>query len=145
MTGSIHHDAARSFAIGFYGGLGEHESVAVAFEQGRAAINLEGLPDPERPQLTVRAGFDATELILAAVAPSLRQELPCQYTSTQPYMAYVTTGSHGRDAEIDDPSQHPRAADDVDTRRRSGGAHSDAATHNESSNAIWVWKSGARA
>src|SRR5262249_47421950 len=39
MTGAIHDDAARSFAIGFYGGLGEHESVAAAFLQGRAAVN----------------------------------------------------------------------------------------------------------
>jgi hypothetical protein len=30
MSGSIHDDAARSFAIGFYGGLGEHESIAAA-------------------------------------------------------------------------------------------------------------------
>jgi len=69
MAGSIHDDAARSFAIGFYGGLGEHESIAAAFEQGRAAINLEGLRDAERPQLQVRDGFDAAQLILAAVAP----------------------------------------------------------------------------
>lgn len=51
MSGAIHDDAACSFAIGFYGGLGEHESVAVAFKQGRAAIHLDGLPDADRPQL----------------------------------------------------------------------------------------------
>src|ERR1051325_6887575 len=51
MAGSIHNDAARSFAIGFYGGLGEHESIAAAFEQGKAAIDLDGLPDADRPQL----------------------------------------------------------------------------------------------
>jgi len=68
MSGSIHDDAARNFAVGFYGGLGEHESIAVAFEQGRAAIKLEGLRDADRPQLKVRAAIDATELILAAVA-----------------------------------------------------------------------------
>jgi hypothetical protein len=41
MSGSIRDDAARSFAIGFYGGLGERESVAAAFRQGCAAISLE--------------------------------------------------------------------------------------------------------
>jgi len=30
MNGAIHDAAARSFAIGFYGGLGEHESIAAA-------------------------------------------------------------------------------------------------------------------
>src|ERR1041384_176136 len=53
MSGAIHDDAARSFATGFYGGLGEHESIAAAFKQGRAAIHLDGLPDGDRPQLQV--------------------------------------------------------------------------------------------
>jgi hypothetical protein len=47
VSGSIHDDAARSFAIGFYGGLGEYESIAKAFEQGKAAIHLDGLPDTD--------------------------------------------------------------------------------------------------
>ncbi len=64
MDGSIHHDAARSFAIGFYGGLGEFEPIAAAHEQGRAAINLEGLRDSDRPQLKVRDGVDAGKLVL---------------------------------------------------------------------------------
>jgi hypothetical protein len=68
MSGSIRDDAARSFAIGFYGGLGERESVAAAYKQGRAALSLEGLPDGDRPQLKVRAGVDATRLVLAQAA-----------------------------------------------------------------------------
>ncbi|HWO26224.1 MAG TPA: CHAT domain-containing protein [Kofleriaceae bacterium] len=66
MGGPIRDDAARSFAIGFYGGLGERESVATAHKQGRAAIALEGLRDGELPQLKVRAGVDANRLVLAA-------------------------------------------------------------------------------
>jgi hypothetical protein len=66
MGGSIHDDAARSFAIGFYGGMGERESVTAAYKQGRAAISLEGLRDGDRPQLKVRAGVDASQLVLAA-------------------------------------------------------------------------------
>ena len=65
MSGSIRDDAARNFAIGFYGGLGERESITAAYKQGRAAISLEGLPDSERPQLKVRAGIDASMLVLA--------------------------------------------------------------------------------
>jgi hypothetical protein len=64
MDRSIHHDAVRSFAIGFYGGLGEFEPIAAAHEQGRAAINLEGLCDGDRPQLKVRHGIDAGKLVL---------------------------------------------------------------------------------
>jgi hypothetical protein len=66
MSGAIRDEAARSFAIGFYGGIGEREPVAAAYKQGRAAISLEGLPDGERPQLKVRAGIDAGKLVLGA-------------------------------------------------------------------------------
>jgi len=66
MVGAIGDDAARNFAIGFYGGLGERESVASAYRQGRAAISLEGLPDGETPHLRVRDGVDADRVILAA-------------------------------------------------------------------------------
>jgi GTPase SAR1 family protein len=66
MHGSILDAAARSFAIGFYGGLGEHESIDAAFKQGRAAISLNGLDHHDRPQLAVRADLDARKLILAA-------------------------------------------------------------------------------
>jgi hypothetical protein len=67
MGGAIADDAARSFAIGFYGGLGERESIAAAYAQGCAAIRLQGLAN--RPKLAVRAGIDAGKLVLAAHAP----------------------------------------------------------------------------
>jgi hypothetical protein len=63
---AIQDDASRHFAIGFYGGLGEREPVALAYEQGRAAIILEGLGDADLPQLRVRAGVDAGRLVLAS-------------------------------------------------------------------------------
>lgn len=66
MRGAIRDDAARSFAIGFYGGLGDRESVDAAFKQGCAAIALEGLTEGDHPQLKVRDGIDAKQLILAA-------------------------------------------------------------------------------
>jgi hypothetical protein len=65
VSGSIRDDVARSFAIGFYGGLGERESVATAYKQGCAAISLEGLRGQDRPQLEVRVGVDAGQLVLA--------------------------------------------------------------------------------
>ena len=66
MSGSIGDDATRKFAIGFYGGLGERESIAAAFRQGCAAISLEGLGDSDRPRLKVHDGVDAGQLVLAA-------------------------------------------------------------------------------
>jgi hypothetical protein len=68
MRGSIRDHAARSFAIGFYGGLGERESAASAYRQGCAAIGLEALPDSELPRLKVRAGVDPAQLVLASAA-----------------------------------------------------------------------------
>jgi hypothetical protein len=59
MSGAIGDDAARHFAIGFYGGLGECESVAAAYRQGCAAISLEGLHDGHLPRLKVRANVEA--------------------------------------------------------------------------------------
>jgi hypothetical protein len=83
--GALLDDAARSFAIGFYGALADGGSVAAAYRQGCAAILLEDPPDgphrdvedaraapparPDGPQLKVRPGVDADRLVLAA--PSL--------------------------------------------------------------------------
>ena len=66
---SIHDDAARSFAIGFYGALGEEESVAAACRHGTAAISLAGLSDAERPQLKIRHGLDVARHGLVAATP----------------------------------------------------------------------------
>jgi hypothetical protein len=94
MRGSVHDDVARGFAIGFYGGLGDHESIAAAFGHGRAAICLEGLPDAEQPRLQVRDGFDATKLILAATVPAVHQ------VPTYSSAADNAPRFHGRDAEF---------------------------------------------
>lgn len=51
--------------IGFYRGLGEAESIATACELGRAALDVLGLPGADRPRLKVRAGIDASALVLA--------------------------------------------------------------------------------
>jgi hypothetical protein len=66
MSGSILDVAARTFAIGFYGGLGDRESIEAAYKQGRAVIRLAGLRDGDQPRLSTRAGIDASRLVLAA-------------------------------------------------------------------------------
>lgn len=65
IGGSLRDDAARAFAIGFYGGLGEGQSVAAAYMQGCAAISLKVPSDCERPRLAARAGVDASQVVLA--------------------------------------------------------------------------------
>src|SRR5207237_4056944 len=47
----------------------ERASVATAYRQGCAAIRLEGSRDADHPQLEVRAGVDATRLVLAVDPP----------------------------------------------------------------------------
>src|SRR5262249_46604476 len=80
MAGSIRDEAATSFAIGFYGGLGERESVAAAHRQGCAAIGLEALPDGDRPRLSVRDGVDASRVVVADldVSTSFDEVAGCQ-------------------------------------------------------------------
>jgi hypothetical protein len=65
--GAIADDAARQFAIGFYGGLGEGESVTAAFHQGVAAITLAGLTSAP-PLLRARPDVDLDRLVLAGDA-----------------------------------------------------------------------------
>lgn len=65
MSGSIDDNAAKSFASGFYAGIGARQSFAAAYRQGRARVSLEGLPDADRPQLRVRDGIDADHVVLA--------------------------------------------------------------------------------
>jgi hypothetical protein len=72
MGGPIREEAARNFAIGFYGALGECESVATAYKQGRAAISLEGLRGADAPQLKIREGVDAGQLVLATLPDGRR-------------------------------------------------------------------------
>lgn len=92
MRGSVSDDAARSFAIGFYGGLGERESIDAAYKQGCAAISLQGFGDCACPQFVIRPGIDATKLVLAADAVE-------------------TTADRDFDMPVSQPSQHrPDAA-----------------------------------
>jgi len=111
MSGAIHDDAARSFAIGFYGSLGEQKSIAAAFKQGQAAISLDGLLGAAKPQLHVRDGFDPAQLILAAVTPSVLLDVPCPYPGMRPFTVDDAARFHGRDGEIDDLIDRLRAGE----------------------------------
>ncbi len=64
MGDSVGDDAARTFAAAFYRALGFGRSVQNAFDQGIAAIALEGLDDADVPELLVRPGVDPSKLVL---------------------------------------------------------------------------------
>lgn len=66
MSAPIGDRAARVFAAQFYSAIGFGESVERAFQQAKAALMLEGIPEAATPQLFVRAGVDATAMLLVA-------------------------------------------------------------------------------
>jgi hypothetical protein len=90
VVGSIGDSAARNFAIGFYGGLGEGQSVEAAYKQGRAAISLEGLREADRPRLQVREGVDAERLVLVEALASCGASPPAEAVAAQAGPARVT-------------------------------------------------------
>ncbi|MFD1447958.1 CHAT domain-containing protein [Oceanobacillus profundus] len=64
MTTTIGDEAARFFAAQFYSAIGFGLSVKKAFEQGKAALMLEGIPEEDTPELYVKDGLNPNELII---------------------------------------------------------------------------------
>lgn len=64
MNTTIGDDAARIFSSAFYAAIGFGKSVELAFQQGKAALMLEGVPEENTPELFVSDGLDATQLII---------------------------------------------------------------------------------
>ncbi len=63
MDGAIGDDAARAFAIRFYGALGNGRSVGNAVQHGVATLAARQLPDELVPRCLTRAGVDAHDLV----------------------------------------------------------------------------------
>ena len=66
MKQEIGDDAAIAFAASFYRAVGFGRSVQDAFEQGRTALMLEGIPEEDTPTLLVRKGADPSNMFLIA-------------------------------------------------------------------------------
>jgi hypothetical protein len=64
MKTTIGDEAARVFAAQFYSAIGFGLSVKKAFEQGKAAMMLEGIAEEDTPELFLAAGVDGEKLIL---------------------------------------------------------------------------------
>ena len=61
---SISDQTAIIFAAAFYRAIGFGTSVYDAFEQGKTAVLLEGLKDPDVLQLRTRSGVDPSRIFL---------------------------------------------------------------------------------
>jgi len=64
MNTAIGDDAARIFSASFYSAIGFGLSVKTAFEQAKAALMLEGIPEESTPELFVANGLDPDQLFL---------------------------------------------------------------------------------
>jgi hypothetical protein len=64
MDGSIGDDAARAFAVRFYGAIGNRRSVGNAVAHGVATLAARQLPDEVLPRCVTRDGVDACQLLL---------------------------------------------------------------------------------
>ena len=64
MNSTIGDQAAITFAASFYRAIGFGRSVRDAYDQGKVALRLEGIPEETTPQLLCKAGVDASEMRL---------------------------------------------------------------------------------
>jgi hypothetical protein len=65
MNNPIGDDAAIVFAASFYQALGFGRSVKEAFDLGRTALLLEGIPEEKTPELLTRKGINASSVFLS--------------------------------------------------------------------------------
>ena len=64
MNDTIGDKAACVFAAQFYSSIGFGKSIEVAFNQAKAALMLEGIPEENTPELFVRDGIQADSIFL---------------------------------------------------------------------------------
>ena len=64
MKRGIGNPAAIAFAASFYRAIGFCRSIYEAFEQGRAALMLAGIPEHDTPELLTRSGIDPKTVFL---------------------------------------------------------------------------------
>ncbi len=64
MNDAIGDEAAIVFAASFYRALGFGRSAQEAFDQGKAALLLEGIPEENTPELLMKQGIDPSQIML---------------------------------------------------------------------------------
>ena len=71
MKSAIGDEAARVFASQFYSAVGFGKSLSAAFEQAKAALMLENIPEEHTPELFMAEGIDPAQLVLVRPLDSL--------------------------------------------------------------------------
>lgn len=85
MNTAIGDQAARMFASQFYSAIGFGLSVRVAFDQAKARVMLEGIPEEAVPELFVREGLAAEDIIIVRPSTDKHIHLPgCNVTVKRP-------------------------------------------------------------
>jgi len=69
MKSSISDKAAIIFSASFYRAIGFGCSINDAFEQGKAALLLEGIPEVDIPELLVKEGADPSHIFILETTP----------------------------------------------------------------------------
>ncbi|MBD3672769.1 MAG: hypothetical protein HUJ26_04510 [Planctomycetaceae bacterium] len=64
MNDSIGDKAARVFSSQFYSAIGFGKSIQQAFEQAKALLMMEGIPEEDTPEVFVRDGLDANDIVI---------------------------------------------------------------------------------
>jgi len=64
MKRAIGDKAAITFAASFYRAIGFGRTIRQAFDQGKVALMLEGVPEQDTPELLVRPGVDPNAIVL---------------------------------------------------------------------------------
>jgi serine phosphatase RsbU (regulator of sigma subunit) len=83
MNREISDRAAIVFAATFYGALASGRSVQRAFDQGVARVSAECIGEADTPELVVRAGVDASEVVLVGPPRRDRGKIVFQYFAAQ--------------------------------------------------------------
>lgn len=71
MNTSIGDEAARVFASQFYSSIGFGHSVKKAFDQAKALLMMEGIPEEDTPELFLHDGLDPEMLVI--VRPNIEE------------------------------------------------------------------------
>jgi hypothetical protein len=104
MNDSIGDLAAITFAASFYRAIGFGRSVKDAFEQGKIAILLEGIPEGDIPQLLCRPGTDPSTIYLLGGNSTT---LPSNYEKDVPQELIKLIDSGSEFIDIPLPSNLP--------------------------------------
>jgi hypothetical protein len=83
MKAAIGDKAAITFAASFYRAIGFGRSVQEAFEQGKVALLLEGIPEEGIPELLCRSGVAASKVILCKTQTQKSDIVSPSYNTVQ--------------------------------------------------------------